>query len=84
MVRFYRMGLLWMLKGEHVIALTATGASLSGGLCAQSAVGPELQFTPNGPLPIPHGGSLGHQFANDRLPRKRRSRPSKAVAAMQA
>jgi hypothetical protein len=26
------MGLLWMLQGERVVALTATGARLSGGL----------------------------------------------------
>jgi hypothetical protein len=32
MARYDRMGLLWMLKGEHVVALTATEARLSGGL----------------------------------------------------
>jgi hypothetical protein len=26
------MGLIWMLQGERVVALTATGARLSGGL----------------------------------------------------
>ena len=32
MARYDRMGLIWMLKGEYVVALTATGARLSGGL----------------------------------------------------
>ena len=32
MARYDRMGLIWMLRGEHVVALTATGARLSGGL----------------------------------------------------
>jgi hypothetical protein len=32
MAQYDRMGLLWMLKGEHVVALTAIGARLSGGL----------------------------------------------------
>jgi hypothetical protein len=27
-----RMGLIWLLKSEHVVALTATEAKLSGGL----------------------------------------------------
>jgi hypothetical protein len=31
MARYDWMGLLWMLKGEHVVALTATGARLSSG-----------------------------------------------------
>jgi hypothetical protein len=30
--RYDRMGLIWTLKGERVVALTATGARLSGGL----------------------------------------------------
>jgi hypothetical protein len=32
MTRCDRMGLIWMLKGERLVALTATGARLSGGL----------------------------------------------------
>ena len=32
MARYDRMGLIWMLKAERVIALTATEARLSGGL----------------------------------------------------
>jgi hypothetical protein len=32
MTSYNRMGLLWMLKGERVVALTVTGARLSGGL----------------------------------------------------
>jgi hypothetical protein len=32
MARYDRMGLLWLLKGERVVALTATEARLSGGL----------------------------------------------------
>jgi hypothetical protein len=32
MARYDQMGLIWMLKGERVVALTATGARLSGGL----------------------------------------------------
>jgi hypothetical protein len=32
MTRYDRMGLLWMLNGERVVALTATEARLSGGL----------------------------------------------------
>ena len=32
MARYDRMGLIWMLKGEYVVALTATEAKLSGGL----------------------------------------------------
>jgi hypothetical protein len=32
MARYDRMGLIWMLKGERVVALTATAARLSGGL----------------------------------------------------
>jgi hypothetical protein len=32
MARCDRMGLLWMLKGERVVEVTATGARLSGGL----------------------------------------------------
>jgi hypothetical protein len=32
MARYDRMGLIWMLKGERVVALTAIGARLSGGL----------------------------------------------------
>ena len=32
MARYDNMGLLWMLKGEHVVALTSTEARLSGGL----------------------------------------------------
>ena len=32
MARYDGMGLLWMLQGECVVALTATGARLSGGL----------------------------------------------------
>jgi hypothetical protein len=30
--RYDRMGMLWFLKGERVVALTATGAKLSDGL----------------------------------------------------
>jgi hypothetical protein len=30
--RYDRMGLLWMLKGQRVLALTARGARLSDGL----------------------------------------------------
>jgi len=30
--RYDRMGMLWFLKGERVVALTATVARLSGGL----------------------------------------------------
>ena len=32
MARYDRMGFIWLLKGERVVALTATGAKLSGGL----------------------------------------------------
>jgi hypothetical protein len=32
MARYDRMGLIWLLKGERVVALTTTGARLSGGL----------------------------------------------------
>jgi hypothetical protein len=32
MARYDRMGLIWMLKGERVVEVTATGARLSGGL----------------------------------------------------
>jgi hypothetical protein len=32
MARYDRMGLIWMLRGERVVALTVTGARLSGGL----------------------------------------------------
>jgi hypothetical protein len=32
MARYDRMGLLWMLKGERIVAPTATEARLSGGL----------------------------------------------------
>ena len=32
MARYDRMGLLWILKDEQVVSLTATGARLSGGL----------------------------------------------------
>ena len=32
MARYDRMGLIWMLKGERVAAITATAARLSGGL----------------------------------------------------
>jgi hypothetical protein len=32
MARYDRMGLIWMLKGEYVVALTTTEARLSGGL----------------------------------------------------
>jgi len=32
MARYDRMGLLWMLKGQRVVALTGRGAKLSGGL----------------------------------------------------
>jgi hypothetical protein len=32
MARYDCMGLFWVLKGEHAVSLTATGASLSGGL----------------------------------------------------
>ena len=32
MARYDRMGLLWILKNERVIALTATEARLAGGL----------------------------------------------------
>jgi hypothetical protein len=32
MARYDRMGLIWLLKGERVVALTATGARLSGEL----------------------------------------------------
>lgn len=32
MARYYRMGLIWLLEGERVVALIATGARLSGGL----------------------------------------------------
>jgi hypothetical protein len=32
MARYDRMGLCWLLKGERVVALTATEARLSGGL----------------------------------------------------
>jgi hypothetical protein len=32
MARYDRMGLIWMLKSERVVALTATQAMLSGGL----------------------------------------------------
>jgi hypothetical protein len=32
MARYDRMGLIWMLKGERVVGLTATTARLSGGL----------------------------------------------------
>jgi hypothetical protein len=31
-VRYDRMGMLWFLKGERVVALTATAARFSGGL----------------------------------------------------
>jgi hypothetical protein len=30
MARYDRMGLIWMLKGERVVARAATGARLSG------------------------------------------------------
>jgi hypothetical protein len=30
MARYDRMGLIWLLQGEHVVALTATEARLSG------------------------------------------------------
>ena len=30
--RYDRMGMLWFLKGERVVALTATAARFSGGL----------------------------------------------------
>ena len=30
MARYDRMGLIWMLKGERAVALTATEAKLSG------------------------------------------------------
>jgi hypothetical protein len=30
--RYNQMGLIWLLKDERVVALTATGAKLSGGL----------------------------------------------------
>jgi len=32
LIRYDRMGLIWMLKGERVVALTATEAKFSGGL----------------------------------------------------
>jgi hypothetical protein len=32
MGRYDRMGLIWLLKGERVVALTTIGARLSGGL----------------------------------------------------
>jgi hypothetical protein len=32
MARYDQMGLIWMLKGEYVVALAATEARLSGGL----------------------------------------------------
>jgi len=32
MARYDRMGLIWMLKGERVVALAATEVKLSGGL----------------------------------------------------
>jgi hypothetical protein len=32
LARYDRMGLIWILKGEHVVALIATEARLSGGL----------------------------------------------------
>jgi hypothetical protein len=34
MARYDRMGLIWMLNGERVVSLLATGARLSGGLAA--------------------------------------------------
>jgi hypothetical protein len=32
MARYDQMGLIWMRRGERVVALTAIGARLSGGL----------------------------------------------------
>ena len=36
MARYDRMGMIWMLKGERVVALTATAARLSGGSMLRS------------------------------------------------
>jgi hypothetical protein len=38
MARYDQMGMLWLLKGEHVVALTATEARLSGALTYRRAL----------------------------------------------
>jgi hypothetical protein len=40
MARYDQMGLIWMLKGEYVVALTATGARFLGGLTFYKEVVP--------------------------------------------
>ena len=49
MARYDRMGLLWLLKGERVVALTATEARLSGGLTVY--MGSRCFFETNSGMP---------------------------------